>query len=417
MPTDKNPESNNPPLAEVIRPRTWEEFLGQEQLKPKIKAVLDNARPSNIIFFGPPGTGKSTLAILLAKAYNLSFIRVSAPEIGLKGLREKIKDHKVIILDEIHRFSKTQQDFFLPLLENGQLVLLATTTENPSFSITRQLLSRMHVLQFRPLDKKSLKKIGTRALQSSSTCISEESLDILVHLCQGDARTLVNLIELCLSLPKDSQTPERLQDILPELLLHGDRTGDNHYDLASALIKSIRGSDPDAALYYLAGMIESGEDPRFICRRLIIAAAEDIGLADPYALCQAVACAQAVELIGMPEGFIPLAETTAYLSLAPKSNSTYAAYLAAKHEIENSGLQPIPLHLRNAPRELQKNLGFGQGYKYPHHSPSGWVKQDYLPPKLKNKTFYNSKNIGQEQLLNRWRNIVKNRQDKIKTKP
>ncbi|MFP4391621.1 MAG: replication-associated recombination protein A [Desulfohalobiaceae bacterium] len=390
------------PLAERIRPKSLDEFVGQEHLQERLQALARAQRPSNVLFYGPPGSGKSTLALILARSYDQGFLRLSAPETGLADLRRQIAEIKVLILDEIHRFSKTQQDFFLPVLETGSLILLATTTENPSFSVTNQLLSRMHVLRLRALNSSELGSVLTHGLQDLDMELSKESCHLLIAASRGDARVLLNLLEYVQKLPREKRKAQELSQALPEIMQQGDRDGDSHYELASALIKSIRGSDPDAALYYLAGMLEGGEDPRFICRRLILAAAEDVGLGDPQALSLAVSCAQAVEMVGMPEGFIPLAETVTYLALAPKSNSSYAAYLAAQKEVRAHGLKPVPLHLRNAVTALQKKWGYGQGYKYPHAYPGSWIEQEYLPEGLTNRTFYQPKDQGQEQRLNLW---------------
>lgn len=393
--------SDRQPLAAAIRPQTLEEFVGQDHLRTRLQALFQAKRLPSLLLFGPPGCGKSTLALLLAKSRDEIFLRLSAPEVGLANLRQKLEKTRILVLDELHRFSKAQQDFFLPLLESGEITLLATTTENPSFSVTKQLLSRMHVLRLRPLSRQELLALALRGAQSLQAAIPESSLDLLAGLSNGDARTLFNLLELTAELPPEKWSEEKLRQALPEVVLRGDREGDDHYELASALIKSIRGSDPDAALYYLACLLEGGEDPRFICRRLILSASEDVGLADPQALLLAVACQQAVEFVGMPEGFIPLAETVVYLALAPKSNAAYAAYLAAQKEIRTQGTRPVPLHLRNASSALQKEWGYGRGYKYPHAYPDAWVDQDYLPPEVR-LHFYEPKLHGQEPRLNAW---------------
>ncbi len=395
-------QDTHPPLAEKLRPQSLSEFVGQEPLLDQLQSFLHGNRLPSVLFFGPPGCGKSSLALLLAQQWNQPWLRLSAPETGLSALRKKIAATRVLILDEIHRFSKTQQDFFLPLLESGTLTLLATTTENPSFHVTSQLLSRVHTLRLLPLSRKHLFTIARKGLQCLDLQLPEDSLEMLIKLCRADARTLLNLLEYAVNLPAEDLDPDSLVKKLPEIMQKSDKLGDSHYELASALIKSIRGSDPDAALYYLAGMLESGEDPRFICRRLILSASEDIGLADPSALQLAVACFQAVELTGMPEGFIPLAETATYLALAPKSNSTYAGYLAARKEIRDNGLQPVPVHLRNPSSSLHKDWGYGKGYKYPHAFPGGWIAQDYLPDQVQNRHFYEAKDQGQEQKLNLW---------------
>ncbi|WP_045214863.1 replication-associated recombination protein A [Desulfonatronovibrio magnus] len=390
------------PLAEQLRPQTMEDFVGQDHLKTRIRAMISSQRLPSILFFGPPGCGKSTLAMIIARGQGKDFIRVSAPEIGLAELRKKIASTQVLILDELHRFSKAQQDFFLPLLETGEIILLGTTTENPSFSVTRQLLSRMNVLRLRSLTRDELLSIARRSGEVIDSRMPEKSLEMLATLAGGDARSFLNLLEYVRGLDQKELEPDRLKMALPEAVIRGDRAGDSHYELASALIKSIRGSDPDAALYYLACLLESGEDPRFVCRRLILSASEDIGLAEPMALPMAVSCQHAVEFVGMPEGFIPLAETVVYLALAPKSNSSYAGYLTAQKEIRLNGAKPVPLHLRNPSTSLHKEWGYGQGYKYPHAFPDAWADQDYLPSDIKGKKFYHPKQQGYEPKLLAW---------------
>ena len=392
----------NTPLAEKLRPRSLEEFIGQGPVLERVNPLVKGNHLPSLLFFGPPGCGKSSLAILLARTSDRTWLRLSAPETGLSALRKKIAQTDILILDEIHRFSKTQQDFFLPLLETGDITLLATTTENPSFHLTKQLLSRVHVLRPKPLSQGDLTHLARKGLDRLGLSLPEDSLEMLVKVSQGDARTLLNLLEFAAKLPAEDHSREKLTSKLPQIMQQSDKQGDSHYELASALIKSIRGSDPDAALYYLAGMLEGGEDPRFICRRLILSASEDIGLADPSALTLAVSCLQAVELTGMPEGFIPLAETATYLALSPKSNSTYAAYLAVQKEIRENGLRPVPFHLRNPSTSLHKQWGYGKGYKYPHAFPGSWIQQDYLPEGLENRTFYSPKDQGLEQKLNLW---------------
>lgn len=390
------------PLADRIRPNSLDEFVGQGHIRNRIEAFTKSKRLPSLLFFGPPGCGKSTLAILLAKMTGKKFLRVSAPEAGLTALRKNLPGHDILILDELHRFSKAQQDFFLPILENGQITLIATTTENPSFSVTRQLLSRLHVLRLRPLSREELVDVSHRGADELDLELDEESHKLLAAMSGGDARTLLNLIEYTAELPKDKRAAEDLRDSLPEIVVRGDRDGDSHYELASALIKSIRGSDPDAALYYLACLLESGEDPRFVTRRLIISASEDIGLGDPTALSQAMACHQAVDTIGMPEGFIPMAQTAVYLALAPKSNSTYAAYRTAQKEVRENGPKPVPLHLRNATSSLQREWGYGRGYLYPHNFPKSWADQEYLPSELNGRKFYYPKDQGEEPKLMAW---------------
>lgn len=392
----------NQPLAERIRPRTLDEFIGQDHLRAKLAAFAKSARLPSLLLFGPPGCGKSTLALLLAQARLAPWVRVSAPEAGLAELRKRLASKEILILDELHRFSKAQQDFFLPLLESGEITLLATTTENPSFSVTRQLLSRLHVLRLRPLGPEEMDQVAARGAAALDMELPGESRDFLAHVAGGDARTLLNLLEYAAELSPEQRQPEEIKRILPEIVLRGDKAGDTHYELASALIKSIRGSDPDAALYYLGCLLEGGEDPRFICRRLILSASEDVGLGDPMALPLAVSCQHAVEFVGMPEGFIPLAETVVYLALAHKNNSTYSAYLNVAKEIKTNGKKPVPIHLRNPATKLMKEWGYGRDYKYPHAFPDGWVEQDYLPEGLVGRRFYHPKELGMEKRLTAW---------------
>jgi putative ATPase len=397
------------PLPERLRPAELALFVGQQHLRAKLENLLRAGRLPSILFFGPPGCGKSTLALLLAQAHGRKATRISAPEAGIQHLRRSLGDTDVLILDEVHRFSKAQQDFFLPLLESGELTLLATTTENPSFSVTAQLLSRLHVLRLRPLGIQDLILLARRGAESLGLDLDAESLDLLASLSGGDARSLLNLMEYAAALPEDRRTPAGIREALPEIVARHDRQGDKHYDLASALIKSIRGSDPDAAVYYLACLLEGGEDPRFVSRRLILSASEDVGLADPAALPLAVACHQAVELIGMPEGYLPMVETVIYLALAHKSNSAYAAYVNAQREVKAAGAASVPLHLRNASSRLQREWGYGKGYLYPHNFPEAWVEQAYLPESLAGRRFYFPKTAGAEASLAAWRQRMSRR--------
>ena len=390
------------PLPERLRPALLDHFVGQEHLQGMLHNLLRSQRLPSLLLFGPPGCGKSTLAILLAQAHGNKVTRISAPEAGLQQLRRMLSGTDILILDELHRFSKAQQDFFLPLLESGELTMLATTTENPSFSITPQLLSRLHVLRLRPLSDANLRNIARKGAEELGFTLDDDSIEVLSSLCSGDARSLLNLVEYISALPEEKRNRDGIKEALPEIIRRHDKQGDSHYELASALIKSIRGSDPNAAIYYLACLVEGGEDPRFICRRLILSAAEDVGLADPAALPLAVACMQAVEHIGMPEGYLPLAETTLYLALAKKSYTAYAAFVNAQREIKMSGMQPVPLHLRNPSTRLQKEWGYGKGYKYPHNFPDAWVQQQYLPDSLVDRQFYFPKNAGAEQAHAAW---------------
>lgn len=390
------------PLPERLRPDDMALFVGQSHLTERLRALMEAPRLPSLLFFGPPGCGKSTLALLLAKAKGKHVLRLSAPEAGLQHLRRNLNGVDILVLDELHRFSKAQQDFFLPLVESGELTLLATTTENPSFSVTRQLLSRLHVLRLRSLGRAELMTLAQRGAERQGVTLSDEVADLLAGVAHGDARTLLNLVEYFAAQPEEGRTLEKVRAGLPEILTRHDKDGDSHYELASALIKSIRGSDPDAALYYLACLLEGGEDPRFVCRRLILSASEDVGLADPQALPLAVACQQAVEFVGMPEGFIPLSQTVVYLALARKSNSSYAGFLNAQREIKLNGAKAVPLHLRNASTKLQKEWGYGKEYKYPHNFPQGWVEQAYLPQELRGRRFYQPRDNGDEARLTQW---------------
>ena len=391
------------PLPESLRPAELENFVGQLHLRAQIEALLAGRRSlPSLLLFGPPGCGKSTLALLLARSTGKKMLRLSAPEAGIQQLRRQLAGVEILVLDELHRFSKAQQDFFLPILESGEMTMIATTTENPSFSVTRQLLSRLHVLRLKPLGRGELVQLAQRGMDSLGVSFPSEVLEFLAALSNGDARALLNLVEYVSRLPEEQRSLEGVQKVMPEIVARHDKDGDSHYELASAMIKSIRGSDPDAALYYLACLLEGGEDPRFICRRLILSASEDVGLADPHALPMAVSCQQAVEFVGMPEGYIPLAETVVYLALAPKSNSTYAAYHNVTREIKNNGMQPVPLHLRNAVTKMQKQWGYGKDYQYPHNFPGAWVDQDYLPETVTARRYYQAKDQGDEPRLNAW---------------
>ncbi len=401
------------PLPERLRPDDLAGFVGQEHIRAKIDNLLRARRLPSLLLFGPPGSGKSTLALLLAKAHGRKVTRISAPEAGLTQLRRTLTGTDVLVLDELHRFSKAQQDFFLPILENGELTLIATTTENPSFSVTPQLLSRLHVLRLRPLMPSELLDLARRGAQTQGLDLQNDSLEMLSTLSGGDARVLLNLIEYVSALPPEKRSAQGLRESLPELVMRHDKSGDSHYDRASALIKSIRGSDPDAALYYLACLLEGGEDPRFVCRRLILSASEDVGLADPSALPLAVACQQAVEFIGMPEGYIPMAETVVYLALARKSNTAYAAYGNAAREVKANGPKPVPLHLRNPVTRLHRQWGYGQGYQYPHNFPDAWTDQEYLPEGVAGTRFYYPKDNGEEgRLANWWKRLLEKKGNK-----
>ncbi|MBO5133811.1 MAG: replication-associated recombination protein A [Bacteroidaceae bacterium] len=391
------------PLAERLRPYTLDDYIGQEHLVGEgavLRQMIDSGRLSSFILWGPPGVGKTTLAKIIANMLNAPFYTLSAINSGVKDVRDVIekanKSHffgqgsPILFIDEIHRFSKSQQDSLLAAVETGVITLIGATTENPSFEVIRPLLSRCQVYVLKSLDEKSLLKLINRALyedvELSARKIELKETAALIRQSGGDARKLLNIIDL---LAKSSTEDEVLViddalviDRLQEAPLAYDKDGEMHYDIVSAFIKSIRGSNPDAALYWLARMIEGGEKPEFIARRLIISAAEDIGLANPNALLLANAAFDAVNKIGWPEGRIPLAEATVYLATSPKSNSAYLGIGKALDVVRKTGNLPVPLHIRNAPTELMAELGYADGYKYPHDYPNNFIEQEYLPKDL-----------------------------------
>ncbi|MDE6528272.1 MAG: replication-associated recombination protein A [Muribaculaceae bacterium] len=400
------------PLAERLRPKNIDEYIGQTHLVGPgsvLRRMIDSGNVSSFILWGPPGVGKTTLAKIIANTTKSPFYTLSAVNAGVKDVRDVIERCKadaasmfstgrpILFIDEIHRFSKSQQDSLLGAVENGTVTLIGATTENPSFEVIRPLLSRAQVYVLKPLEAPELKTLLDRAVKTdeilSASNVKVEQTDALFRFSGGDARKLLNIIDLLQqSTPhghplviNDKIVTERLQ----ENPLAYDKQGEMHYDIISAFIKSIRGSDPDAAVYWLARMIEGGEDPVFIGRRLAIVAAEDIGLANPNALLLANATFDIIHKIGMPEGRIPLAECTIYLATSAKSNSAYMAIDAALAEVRSSGNLPVPLHIRNAPTSLMKNLGYGADYKYAHDYPGNFVRQQFLPDGLEGKRFWN----------------------------
>ena len=398
----------NAPLAERLRPKNLDEFIGQKHLVGKgavLRRMIDMGRIPSIIFWGPPGVGKTTLAHIIANAVNVPFYKLSAINSGVKDVREVIDKAKnnrffenaapILFIDEIHRFSKSQQDSLLNAVETGTVTLIGATTENPSFEVIRPLLSRCQVYVLKSLEKKDLEELLHRAL-TEDLILKEKEIDLLetdalFRFSGGDARKLLNILELTVQADADGKvviTDRMVTDRLQENPAAYDKGGEMHYDIISAFIKSIRGSDPDAAIYWLARMVAGGEDPKFIARRLVISAAEDIGLANPNALLLANACFDTLQKIGWPEGRIVLAETAIYLATSPKSNSAYLAIDAAIAKAEQTGNLPVPLHLRNAPTTLMKELDYGKEYKYAHDYENNFVKQEYLPKELKNNRFW-----------------------------
>lgn len=405
------------PLAERMRPRTIDQYIGQTHLIGEgavLRKILDSGSIPSFILWGPPGVGKTTLANILAENMGRNFYALSAVNSGVKDVRDTIEragnagifgqKRPILFIDEIHRFSKSQQDSLLGAVEKGIVTLIGATTENPSFEVISALLSRCQIYVLKHLSIDDLKLIVDQAIQKdivlSKRKIKVNSYDAMLRISGGDARKLLNILEIISDNFKADEEiiidDEIVQKIIQQNLSIYDKSGEMHYDLISAFIKSVRGSNPDAALYYMARMIEGGEDPLFICRRMLILAAEDIGLANPNALLLANACFQAVHQIGMPEARIIMSETVIYLSCCPKSNSSYVAIDDAIAEVKKSQNVPIPLHLRNAPTKLMKELGYGKDYKYAHDYESNYVNMQYLPDELNNKAFYNPGNNAQE---------------------
>ncbi|WP_075858171.1 AAA family ATPase [Carboxydothermus pertinax] len=420
-----NKRTREVPLAFRMRPRNLDEFIGQEHIlgEGKIlrRAILSD-RLGSLIFYGPPGTGKTTLARIIANTTKSGFESINAVTSGVAEIREVIRKAKerekyygertVLFIDEIHRFNKAQQDALLPEVEAGTLVLIGATTENPYFEVNAPLLSRSRIFEFKPLSEKNIKEIVKRALTDKerglgeyNVELAEDALSHLVTMAAGDARAALNGLELAvLTTPPDDNgvrriTVEIIEQSMQKKALVYDKEGDNHYDTISAFIKSIRGSDPDAAVYYLARMLEAGEDPRFVARRLIVHAAEDIGLADPMALNVAVSAFHALEFVGMPEARLPLAEATLYLACAPKSNAVIKAIDNALATVRKGGNGPIPQHLRDAHYAGAKELGRGKYYKYPHDYPGHFVVEEYLPENLKGQRFYEPSEEGAENQI------------------
>lgn len=405
-----------------MRPRTLDAYVGQKHIVGKgavLRSMIDSGRITSFILWGPPGVGKTTLAQIIANKLETPFYTLSAVTSGVKDVREVIEKARqnrffttaspILFIDEIHRFSKSQQDSLLGAVEKGIVTLIGATTENPSFEVIRPLLSRCQLYVLKPLEREDLEELLHRAVTEDEelrkrTIVLQET-DAMLRYSGGDARKLLNILELVVeSEGSDSVTitDEMVANRLQQNPLAYDKGGDMHYDIISAFIKSIRGSDPDAALYWLARMIEGGEDPKFIARRLVISASEDVGLANPNALLLANAAFDAVNKIGWPEGRIPLAEATVYLATSPKSNSAYLAVDEALACVRKTGNQPVPLHLRNAPTQLMKSLGYHDGYKYAHDFPDHFVEQQYLPDQLKDSRFWHAQHSPSEEKQYQW---------------
>ncbi|HEY8806264.1 MAG TPA: replication-associated recombination protein A [Candidatus Limnocylindria bacterium] len=412
------------PLAARVRPRDLDEYVGQPHLVGPgrvLRKAIDAGQVPSMILWGPPGTGKTTLAAIAARRAKAHFVALSAVSAGVADLRRVIEEARelrratgertVMFIDEIHRFNKAQQDVVLPFVEEGDVTLIGATTENPSFEVISALLSRSRVFVLQPLGEDDVRLIVERAIADprgldNTVAVEPDALGALVVVANGDARVALNTLELA----SDAASPDpkgvrhvdlaAVKDALQRRSLVYDRAGDSHYDTISAFIKSLRGSDPDGALYWLVRMIDAGEDPMFIARRLVILAAEDVGLADPQALVLASAAQQAVHLIGMPEGYYPLAEATVYLALAPKSDSIKRAHGALMADIEGTRADPVPLHLRNAVTGLMRGLGYGKGYKYAHDKAEHFDPEEtFLPDSLKGRRYYEPTDLGAEAAL------------------
>lgn len=415
------------PLADRMRPRDFSEFVGQENIVGQnqiLRQLIEKDEIPSMIFWGPPGSGKTTLARIIAQKTGANFIQHSAVESGVAEIKKVIEEARarrkaygkrtILFIDEIHRFNKAQQAIFLPYVEDGSIILIGATTENPSFEVISPLLSRCRVFVLGPIGPNDIRLIIERALSdkerglgnykisaeggsASGGKLEKSALDFLIQSSNGDARVPLNALEIAAQTVKPDKdnvyhlTKKIFEQALQHKALIYDQAGEEHYNVISAFIKSMRGSDPDAALYWLARMVEAGEDPEFIARRMVIFASEDVGNADPQALSVAVAAAQAVKFVGLPEAQINLAQAATYLATAPKSNASYHGLLKAKEDVQKTLNLPVPLHLRNAPTQLMKELGYGQNYKYPHLYPDAKVDQEYLPADLRGRKYYQPK--------------------------
>jgi len=434
------------PLAARMRPTTFDDFVGQEHLigqKRVLRKAIESGQLPSIILWGPPGSGKTTLAYIIANTTDSHFSPISATSAGVSDLRRIIDEAKerrkmsqkktILFIDEIHRFNKAQQDATLPFVEDGTVTLIGATTENPSFEVISPLLSRCQVLTLNPLTEDELQIIILRALKDRvrglgefNVVFDENALGHLITVSNNDARVALNALELSALTTAPAADGRRhiplhtIEDAVQHRALRYDKGGEEHFDVISALHKSVRGSDPDASLYWLGRMLEAGEDPLFIARRLVRCASEDIGMADPQALVVAMAAQQAVHFVGMPEANLALAEAVVYLATAPKSNSLYQAYSRVQEEVKQSANEPVPLHLRNPVTPLMKVMGYGKGYKYAHDYPGHFVKQQNLPDSLQGKRFYTPSEQGYEKeviaRLKAWWEETSQRREKAKGK-
>jgi len=415
------------PLAVRMRPRNLDEFIGQEHIIGKgkmLRRAIEADRLNSIIFFGPPGSGKTALAQVIANTTAADFVQVNAVTVGVAKIREIIAKAKedlgmygkktILFIDEIHRFNKAQQDALLPDVENGTIILIGATTENPYFEVSPPLISRSQIFRLEPLAKENIKEIVLRAvsdkergLGNENFKITDEALDYLSEIAAGDARVALNALELAVMTTGEDKSVVRkvdvhvIADCVQQRVISYDKTGDNHYDVISAFIKSVRGSDPDAALHWLARMLEAGEDPRFICRRMIILASEDIGLADPNALTIAVSASQALDYVGLPEARLALAQAAVYLACAPKTNAVIKGIDTALQDVRSKDIGFVPPHLRDAHYSGAEKLGHGKGYLYPHNYPGNYVEQEYMPEPLQGRRYYHPTDNGMEKEIRR----------------
>jgi len=432
------------PLADRIRPKTLEEFVGQEHILGQgkvLRQAIETDHLPSMILWGPPGSGKTTLAMIIASTTDAQFSAFSAVLSGVKEIKEVFKEaddewkyrkrRTILFVDEIHRFNKAQQDAFLPHVEKGTIILIGATTENPSFEVISPLLSRTKVFTLNPLTEEEVEVILNRGLTDKErglgkypTMIEPEVITGICQLANGDARIGLNTLEmLVLTTPPNSKgfrhiRKEDLKEVLQRKTFLYDKSGEEHYNLISAFHKSLRGSDPDASLYWLGRMLEAGEDPLYIARRMIRFASEDVGNADPQALQVAVSAMEAFHFIGLPEGDLALAQAAVYLATAPKSNALYTAYQTVKKDVRELENMPVPLHIRNAPTSLMKDLGYGKGYQYPHDYPNHFVEEEYLPENLKGRTYYHPSDQGFErEIKKRLENWRKGRNERGGHKP